>query len=296
MIPWFQFKIRDRVIMDSEGFLSSINRGELPVNLKDAYMTPRAHRELLELGGWKLNVVSTIDGSANSEVLIKGWESLGKLVPIDRLFLPFLYSTVIDYVRLRFMDAEPQWAKLLRLCYWYWRCLEINDSSFRHKQSEIKRQIRKPLINVEKELGANVRDFIDRNIKLGTVVTNYANELMFAALCHRLGYAVNFHKKHDFLVNSVPAEVKSVYSHIRLDKWDDGAPRMTIGGQALGESVNMPQELLKFVTSRKIWGHVGKAIAQGGLIVFLDATRTFTGSMLALLTQFLTLSSQDSTR
>lgn len=281
MIPRFQLKIDIRIVLDSTDFHSRVEGKMLHVSLPTFDVTPQEHdRELIALGGWKINVISTIDPQATPEIAIQGWNSLGKLISVDRLFIPFLYSTVIDYVRLGVLQSAPDWTKLLRLCYWYQKCLEISESSFHYKQSEMKKQLRKSLRNVETAINAHGQDFLCRSAELSRTVASYVQELRFAALSHRLGYRVSFHKIHDFLINDLPAEVKTLRSHFQIEQEADQLPKMIIGGQVHDEKINPLKEIAKFVSSKKVIAHINKALCQGGLIVFVDATNTFAGFLI----------------
>jgi hypothetical protein len=227
----------------------------------------------LALGGWKLNVVSLIDSKATSEFVIEGWKSLEKLIPLRRLMIPFVISTIIHYVRFSVAPIEPDWTSLLRLSFWYQKCLGIGDRNFHYKQNEIKRAILKPLSNTEKSINTP-KDFIPAIEQLGKTVTSYTSELKFPSLSFEQGHRVSFSKENDFVVDDLPAEVKSVRSHVTIEKQEGGIPKLKIHGLVFGENVNYYDELHNFIRSRKVWKLISKGYCQNGKIIFLDATYT----------------------
>jgi len=286
MFPRIQLRINDRIIINSEGFVSEIEDSIMNFKLKGSDMIPAVvNSELVAIGGWKLNAVSLIHSKASSEMVVKGWKSLEQLLPMDRLLIPFLYSTGIDYIRFRFSGVEPKWVKLLRLCYWYERCLGLNGLDFHYKQTEIKRAILKPLRNTEKTLNNKGKGFLPALEQLSRTITSYTSELTFPVLTNECSNKVSFNKNHDFFFDTLPCEVKSVYSHMTIERNKDETPKLNIHGQILGEKLNPSEEFFKFASSRKVLGHIFKAHSQGGKLVFLNATHTFASLLLYLLSK-----------
>jgi len=283
MFPRVQFRINERIIIDSEGFASEIEGSVLNFRLEDSDMFPKAiDSELIAIGGWKLNAVSLIHSKASSEMVVKGWKSLGQLVPMDRLLIPFVWSTGIDYVRFNISGVEPKWATLLRLCYWYERCLGLNNENFHYKQTEIKRAILKPLRNTEKALNDKGKGFLSAMEQLSRTISSYTSELAFAVLTYECGNKISFDKNHDFISDIFPCEVKSVYSHMTVEQEKDGTPKLNIHGQFLGEKLNPYEEFFKFIFSNKTLAHMSKAYSQGGKLILLDATHTFASTLMYL--------------
>jgi len=277
-------RINDRIVIDSEGFVSEVEGSVLNFNLKDADTFPAAvDSELVAIGGWKLNAISLIHSKASSEMVVKGWKSLEELIPMDRLLIPFLYSTAIDYVRFSISGVEPAWARLLRLCYWYEKCLELDSEDFHYKQTEIKRALLKPLRNAEKTLNNKGKSFLSAMEQLNRAISSYTSELTFPVLTNECGNKVSFDEKHDFILKTFPCEVKSVYSHMTIEPKNNGTPKLKIHGQVLGEKVNPYEEFFKFIFSKKALAHMSKAYSQGGKFVFLDATHTFASTLMYLL-------------
>jgi hypothetical protein len=157
-----------------------------------------------------------------------------------------------------------------------------NDGSFHFKQTEIKRKMLRPLRNTKKAL-ARSREFLSATEQLATAVMSCTSELKFPSLANGLGHRVSFSKTNDFLLDGLPCEVKSVYSHATVERRDDKIPELKIHGQKFGENVRPFDELFNFVKSKKVWGHICKGYSQGGKIIFLDGTHTFASVLLYLL-------------
>ena len=192
-----------------------------------------------------------IYSKASPEVVVNGWKSLGKFVPTDRLLIPFLYSTAIDYVRFSISGVEPKWTALLRLCYWHERCLELKDKKFHYKQTEMKRAILKPLRNTEKALKNKGKGFLPAMEQLHKAISSYTSELSLAVLANECN-KVTFGKGHDFVFDVFPYEVKSVYSHMTIQREGDRTtPKLKIHGQTLGEKVNPYEEFLSLSSAEK---------------------------------------------
>ena len=284
--PRVQFKIKDRIIIDSEGVRSKVEGSILHFRLENSDAFPNVvDSELVAIGGWKLNVVSLIHSKASPEMVVKGWKSLEQLVPMDRLLIPFLYANAIDYIQFNMSGVEPKWTNLLRLCYWYERCLRLNDKDFHFKQTEIKRAILRPLRNAEKTLDNKGKDFLLTMEQLNRVISSYTSELIFPTLIAECGNDVTFGKHHDFFLNTVPCEVKSLYSHMSIKRRKDGIPKLDIHGQILGENVKPYGNFFKFILSKKAIAHIYKAFSQGGKFVFLDITHTFAKILIYLLSE-----------
>lgn len=284
LFPRFQFKIGGRIVVDYGEFASTVEGSVLSFKLEDSDVVPHAvDPELVALGRVKLNVVSLIDSKTNSEFVVQSWGSLEKLVPLRKLMVPFLYSTAIDYLRFGITTGvEPHWTKLLRLCFWYQKCLEINDNNFHFKQTEIKRKMLRPMRNAEKAL-AQGPQFLSATEHLATTVMSCTSELKFPSLANELGHEISFSKTNDFVLDNLPCEVKSVYSHATVGHQGNKISELKIHGQVFGENVRPVDELFNFVKSKKVWGHICKGYVQGGKIIFLDATHTFASILLYLL-------------
>jgi len=283
VFPTFQFKTKNKIIADSEGFVSNVEGSVLNIKLNEADMIPSAvDTEHVAIGGWKLNVSSLIESKANSDFVVLGWKNLEKYIPLKRLMILYIYSTVIFYARFGFAPIVPHWGNLLRICYWHQKCLEIDNSNFDYKQREIKKALLKTLRNAEKTLG-NVKTFIPAMEQLDNTLTSYISELQFPSLAHDYGYTVSFCKENDFIIDNFPAEVKSVHSHFTIERKESEIPSFKIHGQVFGKEMNPLSEIFKFMKSRKFGNTCGKAYCQNGEIIFLDSTYTFASTLLYLL-------------
>nr|MDO8082355.1 hypothetical protein [Candidatus Freyarchaeota archaeon] len=265
--------------MDYSDLDAHVENMRLRIDLGEKGLTPQPYdKERLALGGCKFNVTSTVDRDATPEDVIRGWSSLNEIIPMEKLFIPLFHQNFVNYRLTGVMSAEPTWTKLLRLCYWYQKCLDIPDSDFHYKQNEFKRKINKPLRYVEESIEKKSPDFITKVGGLSEIIMSHTSELLFAASSHSLGYKVTFDKKHDFRINYMPAEVKTLYSHFKID-WQNEIPKIVIGGEPKGE-FNLRSEIQDFIYSKKVLDDVNVAVTQGGLLIFLDASQTFAGLLL----------------
>ena len=270
--------------MSSEDVESEIENGILNFKLKDSDVVPNiVDSELVSIGGWKINVVSTIDSKATAQKVAKSWDLLREILPIDRLLIPFLYSNGIYYALFQYSAAQPPWVDLLRLSYWYQECVELEPQSFCFKQTEIRRQIKKPLKNTEETLEAHGRNFPSSMEQLRGRISSYASELCMASLANRCGRVVSFHKEHDFLLAELPCEIKSLYSYPTIERQHNKIAKMDVPGQVLGDKVNPFVEFWKFVFSKKALEKMNEAYKQGGKIIFLDITHTFASFFLYMM-------------
>lgn len=284
LFPRVRLRIGNRLVISSEDVETEVKKGLLTFKLKDSDVVPQAiDSELVSIGGWRINAISTIDSQASSKMIAESWELLEEILPMDRLLIPFLYSNGAYYARFHYSGAQPHWVDLLRLGYWHKKCLDLKDGDFHFKQTEIKRQIRKPLRNTEKTLDADGRGFFHFMEELRGRISSCSSELCVASLAERCGYKVSFHKRHDFLFESLPCEVKSLYSHATIEAQTGENLKMTVGGQVLGDKVNPYEELFNFVFSKKSLNHIHEAYKQGGKVIYLDITHTFASLFLYLL-------------
>ena len=284
MFPRVGFRVGDRLVISSEDVKTEVKNGLLTFKLKSSEVAPQTiDSELVSIGGWRINAISTIDSKASSQMIAQSWELLEEILPMDRLLIPYLYSNGAYYARFHYSGAQPHWVDLLRLGYWHKKCLDLEDGDFHYKQTEIKRQIKKPLRNVEKTLDADGKGFFSFMEELRGRISSYSSELCAAALAERCGYKVSFHKRHDFLFESLPCEVKSLYSHATIESQADENLKMTVGGQVLGDKVDPYEELFNFIFSKKSLNHIHEAYKQGGKVVYLDITHTFASLFLYLL-------------
>lgn len=281
MLSQFRLLINERIIIDSSNFISMLEGEVLKVKLKNEDTFPiKENNELIKLGGWLINVKSMIDCNASTDNVIHGWEKLNELIPVDKLFEPLFFSTIIDFIRYHGVQIGlgPAWLSLLRLCYWYH--LNIGKSeNFDYKQTEIKRALRRLVQKIEPTIDRGWDPFFKNISNLKIRVKSFANELMYAELSRNFGFPVTFHRKHDFIINGIPAEVKTLFSGVKITREEKEVPKIVVGGMIEEGEVDLKKEIEKFVTSKKVSDHIGTAIEQGGRILFIDATNTFFGSL-----------------
>jgi hypothetical protein len=155
---------------------------------------------------------------------------------------------------------------LLRLCYWYYNCSSIE--TFHIKENEIREKIRGALLMVENSSEAELQDKLDI---FRTAIDCCSSEVMFASLATKVGRQVSFDGVHDLVINDIPAEVKTIHNKIILKMDNEGNHYVMAKGEKFGE-ISLKPEIVEEV-ARKKWGdHIGKAICQGGLIIFVNAT------------------------
>lgn len=72
MFPKISLRIGNRLVISSEDVKSEIENGILNFKLKDSDVVPSiVDSELVSIGGWKINVVSTIDSTATAQKVAK---------------------------------------------------------------------------------------------------------------------------------------------------------------------------------------------------------------------------------
>jgi hypothetical protein len=205
--------------------------------------------------GWKFNVDSTIYSGASASEIVEGQQLLDSHAPnlISKLLEIFFLKTVSEFQRFRptnsihrFCEIEPESLDLLRLCYWYKKCLQIQNSNFlQFKSSDVKQKLANGLLsNIEDYVtkvdddfpGGTDEEFLvwlqnslnkailpkppDRNFKifmkkLSENIRSINSELMFAALSNYNDYKISFDTSpgpdhdFDFLINNLPVQVKT---------------------------------------------------------------------------------------
>jgi len=89
------------------------------------------------------------------------------------------------------------------LCYWYYKCSNINNSDFHYKEKEIRKSLIGQLANVEKNMEPPSTNFFSSMEELNIRLSGYSSELMFASLADQAGLKVSFHRKHDILIDNL---------------------------------------------------------------------------------------------
>jgi hypothetical protein len=106
---------------------------------QDCTMEIGSGEEVIMLGGWKFNVSRMIYANATVNEILEGWNNLlRENIPVDILFLCLLIRTVFDRDKPESKGQQPELVALLKLCYWYDRCLKMHSNiAFHNKIAEI---------------------------------------------------------------------------------------------------------------------------------------------------------------
>ena len=249
----FRLIIDHRIIWDCEEFASIIKQSESPDYTKMILQV--SDEGYASLNGWKFNVHSTIYSGASASEIVEGQQLLDSHAPnlINKLLEIFFLKSVSEFQRFRptssigrFCEIEPESLDLLRLCYWFKKCVQIQNSNFlQFKSPEVKRKLANGLLSNIEDYATKVADdfpggtdeeFLvwlqdslnkailpkppDRNFKifmkkLSEDIRSINSELMFAALCNYNDYKISFDTStgpdhdFDFLINSLPVQVKT---------------------------------------------------------------------------------------
>ena len=78
----------------------------------------------ISLGGWRFDVSRSIHPSATFQQIERGWNDLVQEgIHIDILVLCLFIKAIWDNTSSRIVDEETELIEIIRLCYWYYRCL-----------------------------------------------------------------------------------------------------------------------------------------------------------------------------
>jgi hypothetical protein len=137
-----EFKCKDKFIMDNQRFLWMIRTQEKGILLTEYDMMPQdvtgevnVGEEVIMLGGWKFNVSRMIYRYATINEILEGWNHLlHEKIPVDILFLSLFIRTILDRDNPESIGKEPELIVVLKLCYWYHKCLQMNsNNNFEYK-------------------------------------------------------------------------------------------------------------------------------------------------------------------
>ncbi len=231
-------------------------------------------------GGFKIKISAAIYESAKAAEVVDGWKMLQNEMPMDELFQPYFLETIREWKTPGFEYAtEPIILELLRFCYWYYRCSQVDRSTFDTKKARIVSEMSADLGNIsqykvslhygkrfEVKGGKPYDDEFEKfYIKLPTGLWSVIAEVKFPVLASEAGLRVSFHKKHDFLIDDLPCEVKAINDEPRGPEHDEQ---------------DITSEIKSFIERNKVAGDIDNGIGQGGRIIFVDATRSTTGRFL----------------
>jgi hypothetical protein len=283
-----KFVLNNKTIWDNTDF-ENILFSDL-LDQTDSYLHVRQiNNEVVTVGGWRIDVQSTINWNATSEDVIDGYNKLStKLgLNVNRSFLPFFTADIWNYrseeeaQKARAYD-EPMVLMFLRLCYWYHKC-DIISASLKEKHKEIRNKLKVSgaLINVIRTSGfdnALSREWIRQAI--GVIY-----ELICASVSHHYDHYVSFEKDHDFIFEEVPAEVKTKFPPVDAHYGEEFYPVLNLSltsrdadlNHVLKEAIKMPEIMdnnLKDAIDR-----------QGAGIVFLNLILENKSSVLTFLSE-----------
>ncbi|MGB8936075.1 MAG: hypothetical protein WCC17_13315 [Candidatus Nitrosopolaris sp.] len=295
-----EFKCKDKFIMDNQKFLWMIGRQEKGIELTEYDMTPQdvtmevnVGEEVIILGGWKFNVSRVIYTYATINDIVEGWkELLHENIPVDILFLSLFVRTILETDNPKSMGREPELVVLLKLCYWYYRCLKMDsDNNFQYKVNEIKAELGKGLfakaeqfqLPIRVNLGGDTQKyfetlqptlsaigqrmaphgFTDTLLEIRHSVWRYVSEFLFYSLGDENNFMISIiktnspRKTRDLYLNTIPSDVKTVLDKLKFqEKIED----------------NLLQEILFSLKRDKIFKKINEGLSQGGKIIILDAT------------------------
>jgi hypothetical protein len=175
----------------------------------------RIDDEVVIIGGWKIDVKSTVDKHATSDDIVKGYDKLSTKLRLNaqRSFVPFISADISDYdprkeVQKSRAVYEPLVVMFLRLCYWYYKCDGITPTLERkNKEIRNKLKVSNSLMNIIKSRGFDS--------KLPKEWVRQAIGVIYELICASLSYdyhqLVSFEKRHEFIFEKTPAEVKTKF-------------------------------------------------------------------------------------
>jgi|GEM_PF-1485081 hypothetical protein len=291
------FRCKDKFVMDNQKFLEMTENGIL---LTEYDMTPQdvtrevnVGKEVIMLGGWKFNVSRVIYTYATINEIEEGWKDLlHEKIPVDILFLSLFIRTILDRDKPESIGKEPELVVLLKLCYWYHKCLKMDsNNNFQYKINEIRDELGEGLLAkaeryqlpVRVNLGSDTRKyfenlqpilfaigkrrsppgFTDMLLDIRHSVYRFVSEYLFYSLGDEANFMIsiiknNRHQKTpDLYLNTIPSDVKTIVDKMEYqEKIED----------------NLLEEILCSLKRNKIFKKVNEGLSQGGKIIILDAT------------------------
>ncbi|MFY9795686.1 MAG: hypothetical protein WAJ93_08355 [Candidatus Nitrosopolaris sp.] len=297
-----EFKCKDKFIIDNQNFLSmtcspeDIALSEYDLTPQDCTMEIGSGEEVIMLGGWKFNVSRVIYANATVNDILDGWNNLlHENIPVDILFLCLFIRTIFDRDKPESLGQQPELVALLKLCYWYHRCIKMRSNiAFNNKIAEItdefglSTQAEKFGLPIRANFGNDTkryleelqpillaiakrkapRGFTDMLWRIRHSVWRFKSEYLFYSLADEAGFTISIIKNNklqktpDVILNTIPAEVKTI-----LDKMEY---------QEKIES-SVFEEILASFNKSKIFKKINEGLSQGSKIIILDATTTSLG-------------------
>jgi hypothetical protein len=285
----------------------------------------------LAFGGWEFDIRRTVYPTANIEQIFDGWNSLVAVkIPMDLLFLSLFLKelfcnntittehnskcNILDQKKIS--KEEPELVALLRLCYWYHRCLQINDRmqdnyfNFNDKLKEIKEELgqktkakaRNYGLPILADYGSNMANY---HTQLQSVITDtmrnenkkdkasggilddirysiyrFLSECIFYTLVSEAGFEVQYGKIYSKRPPKLDVEGIPSAFRILLDEQIQGYELETIT-----RIDNLNEEILHILKqNRRLVDKINDALEEG-LFVILDTTGTLLGHIINLYAQ-----------
>lgn len=298
----------------------------LALELKDQIpQVVKGKNNTLALGGQEFDITMMVCNTANIGQIFNGWNNLvAAKIPMDLLFLSlFLRDITTDYNNTKILgyerfNKEPELTTLPRLCYWFQRCVQINDRmqdnyfNFNDKLKEIKEELgqktkakaRKYGLPILADYGSNIANYhVQLQIALADIIRNgskystksfggilndirysiyrFLSECIFYTLVSEAGLQIEYAKLYSN--RSPKLEVHSMPSALRilLDEQIQKYHRI----ERIIETDNLNDEILCILQrNRRLVDKINQAF-QEGVIVILDTTGTSLGYTISLYAQ-----------
>lgn len=97
------------------------------------------------------------------------------------------------------------------------------------------------------------------------------SELMFAGLAVNSGEPISFDGIHDFSINDIPCEVKTIHDQMIVTTDDNGKTVIGSKKEEFGK-LSLKGEIVEQVMRNKYTSHIKKGVEQGGKIIFINAS------------------------
>jgi hypothetical protein len=203
------FSLNGEKILDNVNFIN-----------KKIYENPKADEHfmpieisdnIIEIAGWQINTIGTIYEKASPKEIIRNFDNTCKdlRITFKNFFEPFVLIDINNYKRRGDVDlnvlSEPCLLLYLRFCYWYGEC--IKDHNIEPKRKEIKNKIMPKNLLVKYIKNTEINDTVKGWYR---ETVNVIYELMSAGLSYHNGQEISFSSNHDFILNEIPVEVKTL--------------------------------------------------------------------------------------
>jgi CRISPR/Cas system-associated exonuclease Cas4 (RecB family) len=280
----YRFVLNGKVIWDNLEFIDMIN--EIKTNNKQTVEFRLAtidNEEYINICGWKINIKSTLHLNAATNDVHIGWNSLNDILKLKNLdsrhvCAPFfVLESHYHFTSRDVPGSEPLLVIFIRLCHWIGKCIIINGFETKHK--EIRDCVNRPL-NILELIGKNAEALIrydDRNKNTSVErirewfrkIISIISELMFASQAEIYDAKVSFKGKHDFFIDDVPVEVKTVYPRFK-EGYSQVYPYLN--SIATSKDIELRRALIEFIKLPKIMdNNIKVAIEeQRGEIIFVN--------------------------